>query len=151
MVSRVGCVPMTWMKSGPMPISSRVSRRAAADRVAVGRLDAPARETDLAGMMVQVRGAAREQHVQPRLALDQRHQHRGLACPGIGIPARHEGLGEQGLDPPIDRMPKRLADDVQLQTCRRQRRQRRAGQDRLDLGIETRGAIPCPGPESDTT
>ena len=46
-------------------------------RIGVARLDASARETDLPGVVRQVRGALRQQHVQAFGPLDQRHQHRG--------------------------------------------------------------------------
>src|SRR5690606_40491776 len=73
------------------------------DRVAVGGFDAATWKTDLARMMMQVRGTPREQHVQARFALDQRHQDRRLASLDMQSPARIESLREQRFDPPVDR------------------------------------------------
>jgi hypothetical protein len=46
------------------------------DRAAVGALDAPARETDLAGVIAQPGRALREEH-RELAPFDQRHEHRG--------------------------------------------------------------------------
>ena len=45
------------------------------ERSLVARFDAPARKADLPGVILEVRGALREQHGESVLVIDQRHEH----------------------------------------------------------------------------
>ena len=70
-------------------------------RTFVGAFDASARKADLSGVILQVRGALREQHRQPFFAIDQRHEHcrRNRATP------ENTGARPRRLPPRTPRAP----------------------------------------------
>ena len=90
-------------------------------RAFVGGFDAPARKADLAGVILQVRGALRQQHRQSVLVIDDRHQHRrcsrrgGKVLPNGCIDLRRESgrhgrtriawVDGESLQPLLDQSP----------------------------------------------
>src|SRR5690606_39449 len=101
--------------------------------------DAPARKTDLAGMVVQVGRASREQQMQALGPLHQRDEYRRLdnidEIEAIGL----EAFGEYGFDLPVDGGAEGFANEVQLYR-RVVQRQEESGRRRngLGLGVESR-------------
>ena len=90
--------PITSTSRASRPISSCASRSAVAAASASLGLGAAAGKADLAGVVVEVVGALRQQHREP-VALHQRHQHRGV---------RRLAVDEAALDRDL-RRPERAA------------------------------------------